>query len=106
MSWIGTWAEGSILGRLRRAIWPVQHAYVTALKLSPAGQIVLKDLARFCFARAATHNDREQGRRDVWLYINRFLHMSEDELTVLIADLPPEKRYQVFNPGASFLEED
>ena len=50
---------------------------------------MLRDLARFCFARESTfdlnqtiQNGRE-GRREVWLRLQEHLNMTEDELWAL-----------------------
>lgn len=41
---------------------------------------VLEDLAQFCHANTPTFNDREAGRRDVWLRIQDHLHLSPEQL--------------------------
>lgn len=52
----------------------------------PAGQAVLADLAKFCFAYETTFDAdarvdaRKQGRRDVWLRIQSHLKLTDDEL--------------------------
>lgn len=69
------------------------------------GQFVLAWLAPYCHANAPTTNEREQGRRDVWLRLQQFLHMNEEDLTVLYARLSPEQRHQLWNPSATYVEE-
>lgn len=52
----------------------------------PAGQIVLADLAEFCYAYETTFDPdprvdaRKQGRRDVWLRIQGQLKLTDDDL--------------------------
>lgn len=50
----------------------------------------LKDLAKFCraFDTCIVRGDRDQthvleGRREVWLHIQQYLHLSEEELVAL-----------------------
>lgn len=57
---------------------------------SPAGQAVLRDLAGFCRA-AETCFDQDQrihavleGRREVWLRIERHLNLSSEQLFALL----------------------
>lgn len=71
-----------------------------------AQETVLRDLARYCHAMSAAENDRAIGRRDVWLYINKFLKLSEDELTILYSGADPEARYQLHSPGPTYLDEE
>lgn len=58
---------------------------------SPAGQEVLKDLARFCRAHETTmHSDPHiqaglEGRREVWLRIQQHLNLSSAELASLFS---------------------
>lgn len=60
-------------------------AYVKTF-LTPFGDEVLRDLARFCRAHSSTfHPDPRahalaEGRREVWLRIAQHLHLTEDEL--------------------------
>ena len=61
---------------------------------------VLLDLMRFCHADANITNDRQLGRREVWLYLNRFLRLDPEELAVLQSGLSLEERYQLYNPEA------
>lgn len=93
-------SETSSLGKLwRRYTRPLKIAYC---QIPPR---VLQDLATYCFANAATSSDREQGRRDVWLRINQFIRMSDEDLTILAAKLGPEARHQLWHPSATYMEE-
>jgi hypothetical protein len=65
---------------------------------TPDGRAVLTDLAPFCFANAACRTERDTGRRDVWLHIQKHLKMNEDELAVLFAGLGPEARHKLWKP--------
>lgn len=82
------------IGFLRRR----KTSYQQAL-MSPAGQDVLIDLARFCRANESTFNTDPrnhallEGRREVWLRIQQHLHLSSDQL------------YQLYN-GLRALEQD
>lgn len=71
---------------LRRALGSRRHAYLTLFK-GPNSDVVLKDLARFCRAHETTADtdDEKQtylqeGRREVWLRIQRHLNMSPKDL--------------------------
>jgi hypothetical protein len=52
----------------------------------PTGQIVLADLAQFCYAYETTFDEdpridaRKQGRRDVWLRIQQHLKLTDEQL--------------------------
>lgn len=56
---------------------------------SPAGQAVLADLAPFCrAAETCFHPDPRvhavaEGRREVWLRIQQFLHLTEEDISQL-----------------------
>lgn len=60
-------------------------AYVKTF-LSPFGQEVMADLAKFCRANQTTfHTDARvhavaEGRREVWLRIQQHLNLSDDDL--------------------------
>lgn len=68
--------------RMRRRDY--NHAYRT-----PAGERVLRDLAKFCRANETTfHPDARvsaglEGRREVWLRIQNHLNLTTDELYAL-----------------------
>lgn len=73
------------LEKVRRALMARRHNYRLAF-LSPPGQEVLKDLARFCRMHESTfHADPRvhamlEGRREVILRICAHLHMKPDQL--------------------------
>jgi hypothetical protein len=60
-------------------------AYVRTF-LCPPGQEVLTDLAKFCRANESTYSDDPrahavaEGRREVWLRIQRHLQLTDDQL--------------------------
>jgi hypothetical protein len=57
--------------------------------LNPMGQEVLEDLARFCRATETTFNPNErahcvaEGRREVWLRIQKNLNLTDEQLWAL-----------------------
>ena len=64
---------------------------------TPAGRAALKDLARVCGANESQWHEEPQrrdvliGRREIWLYVQRMLNMSNDELTQLMSgEQPPD----------------
>lgn len=71
---------------------------------TPEGKATLSYLAKFCHAFSPTKGEREEGRRDVWLFLQKHLRLNEEEVTVMFAGLTPEQRHQVFNPGVTFVE--
>lgn len=87
-------SAGDFLTRLGRLVSSreLRRAYRACL-LSPAGtEHILPDLAEFCGAHdpAPKAEDlfmqgRHAGRRDVWLRIQNFLHLTEEELVALYA---------------------
>ena len=64
---------------------------------SPAGQQVLADLAPFCrAAETCFHADPRihaalEGRREVWLRIQNFVHLTEDDILQLALRRPRVK---------------
>lgn len=72
---------------------------------SPAGQEVLADLAKFCRANETCfHTDPRlhavlEGRREVWLRIQRHLNLSTEQLYAIYSG-------HQFNPLASEDKED
>jgi hypothetical protein len=44
------------------------------------GKKVLKDLAKHCHADTPTRGERQEGMRDVWLYIQRTLKASMEDV--------------------------
>jgi hypothetical protein len=72
-----------------------RDAYIDAFR-GPAGERVLKDLARFCRASTSTfdpdarvHAFRE-GRREVWLRIQTMLNLPEKRVQELSEAEPDE----------------
>lgn len=65
-----------------------QRAYKLAFG-SPAGHAVLEHLAKFCHASETCYHDDPrlhaltEGRREVWLVIQRYLHLTPEELFTL-----------------------
>lgn len=63
-----------------------KRAYETVFNDGIDAKIVMKDLARFCRATESTfHADPRlhavlEGRREVWLHIQKYLKLTEDEL--------------------------
>jgi hypothetical protein len=94
---------GSILWNLWRRVAPLRMHYRRTFDRGEDREVLL-DLAKYCHALSETTNEREQGRRDVWLRICRFTRLTEDELTIMTAELTPERRYQLYNPGPTFIE--
>ena len=84
--------------RRRRAI---RQAFAT-----PEGKAVLRYLAVFCHATSPTTTERQNGRRDVWLFLQQHIQMDEDELAVLAADLTAEQRHQLWKPGVTYVEDE
>ena len=62
------------------------------LKKGVDTDVVLSDLAKFCRAHESTFHvehsasDRLDGRREVWLRIQQYLHLSDDQLWVLFGN--------------------
>lgn len=60
----------------------------------PANIHVLMDLARFCRANESTFNPDPRiaanldGRREVWLHIQKYLHLSEEQIIQLASGNP------------------
>lgn len=75
----------NLIDQLRGLIGRRRTAYVRTFN-GPFGQEVLADLARFCRANETTyHPDPRihaelEGRREVWLRLQRHLQLSDDEL--------------------------
>lgn len=69
---------------LLAAIRSKRTSYQSLFLNSPAGEAVLKDLARFCRAHESTyhpeHAERLDGRREVWLHIQSYLRLSDEDL--------------------------
>ncbi len=69
----------------QRRVRGIRQAYRAAFT-HPAGQTVLADLAKFCRANdSCYHNDARlhavlEGRREVWLRIERHLRLNQEQL--------------------------
>lgn len=78
----------SLLDRARRFLGERRHAYRQTFS-GPLGEIVLKDLARFCNAHQSTFHDNERvqskldGRREAWLRIQHHLQLTPEQLWAL-----------------------
>lgn len=81
------------IDKLRIALGDRRYAYRTLFK-GPHGDVVLKDLARFCRAHKSTFHENErahalaEGRREVWLRISHHLRLTPEQLWELYAGLP------------------
>lgn len=76
-----------------KIVRPKKRAYQLTFS-SPYSQVVLKDLARFCRANqscflpdARLHAVLE-GRREVWLRVQQYLKLDENQLADLITHKP------------------
>ena len=76
-------------------------AYIKVFLSTNFGQEVLVDLAKFCRANESTfHPDARahavaEGRREVWLRIQRHLQLSDEQLWALYgASIPTERNDQ------------
>lgn len=74
-----------VVAKTREFLFQRQTAYRLVFA-GPSGDIVLKDLAKFCRAgRSTFHADpyaaaRLDGRRECWLRIQNHLHLSQEQL--------------------------
>ncbi len=92
----------NVIDTFRRKIFRRRHAYRALLRpdgvLTPAAQIVLADLAKFCRAVSSTTvvspitqtvdthaSQQAEGRREVWLRITQHLNIDDADLYKLIA---------------------
>lgn len=75
-------------------------------KNSDEGKVILRDLAKLCLATAPTKTERDLGKRDVWLHIQRFMQLNDEELTVLFQPLTPEQRHQIWKPGTTYFADE
>jgi hypothetical protein len=77
--------ESTPVERSKDALRERQQAFRKAFD-GPAGELVLEDLARFCRAHDTTfHEDPRihavlEGRREVWLRIQRHLNLNDEQL--------------------------
>jgi hypothetical protein len=83
-----TWID-----KARRLLGERRYAYQQTLK-GPLGEVVLKDLARFCRAHESTFNADPRiqanldGRREVWLRLQHHLKLTPEQLWELYAGQP------------------
>lgn len=88
-------SPAEFLDRLRVALGERRHAYQMTFR-GPLGEVVLKDLARFCRAHESTFQTDPrahalaEGRREVWLRLQNHLKLSPDELWALYSGRPAE----------------
>ena len=77
-----------LIEKARRFLMRRRHNYRLVF-LSPPGQEVLRDLAKFCRANETTfHTDARlhavaEGRREVWLRVANHLNMPPEDLWAL-----------------------
>lgn len=75
-----------VITYLKKAIRSRGLAYKRTFAGEIDQQIVMKDLARFCYAHKTTFHPNEkvqlhrEGRREVWLRIQSHLNLTEEEL--------------------------
>jgi hypothetical protein len=80
----------NLVDRVLEFIGKRRRAYCSVF-LNPNGEEVLKDLAKFCRANETTfHTDPRlhsalEGRREVWLRIQRHLQLTDEQLMALHA---------------------
>lgn len=87
----------SLLDTARNFLGRRRTAYVKTF-LGPFGQEVLIDLAKFCRASESTfHTDARahavaEGRREVWLRIQRHLQLTDEQLWALYGGNPVQPK--------------
>ena len=75
----------SILQKAKATIQSRRRKYLATFS-TPTGNEVLKDLARFCYAHQSAASESEKttyialGRQEVWLRIQHYLQLSDEEL--------------------------
>ena len=83
---------GQFISRLGRlfTIGEISRAYNTTFRSVSGHNFILPDLAEFCYAAEPAPKlgdsfiqGRAAGRRDVWLHIAEYLHLTEEELFAL-----------------------
>lgn len=86
----------SLTERIQALLQRRQRAYQTTFA-GPVGEVVLADLAKFCRAYASTfHPDPRvaatlDGRREVFLRIQKYLKLTDDQLWALVSHSDSEK---------------
>ena len=82
--------------RIRALLQRRQRAYQTTFA-GPIGELVLSDLAKFCRAYSTTfHPDPRvaaqlDGRREVFLRIQKYLKLTDDQIWDLVGQSDTEK---------------
>lgn len=77
--------EVNLFEEARKFLLERRYAYRKTFD-GPLAEVVLKDLAHFCFANESTLHpnqkvqDAREGRREVWLRIEHHLHLSPEKL--------------------------
>jgi hypothetical protein len=78
-----------LIDRIKDALRHRSQAYRNVF-ISPPGEIVLQDLAKFCRAHETTEHPthperthRLNGRREVWLHIQNELRLTDEQLWAL-----------------------
>lgn len=86
----------NILSRAQQFLSRRRYTYQQTF-LNPFGEEVLSDLAKFCRANESTfHSDARahavaEGRREVWLRIQRHLNLTDEQLWKLYGASVPTK---------------
>lgn len=86
----------SLTERIQALLQRRQRAYQTTFA-GPVGEVVLADLAKFCRACTTTfHPDPRiaaqlDGRREVFLRIQKYLNLTDDQVWALVANSDNEK---------------
>ncbi len=86
----------SLIERVRAVLQRRSKAYQTVFA-GPVGELVLADLAKFCRAYTPTfHKDariaaRLDGRREVFLRIQKHLNLTDDQLWALVSNSDPDQ---------------
>lgn len=87
----------NLLLKAREFLFRRRTAYVKTF-LTPMGEEVLRDLAKFCRAHTSTFavdaraHAVAEGRREVWLRIASHLRLTEDELWALYGQNQPLRK--------------
>lgn len=88
--------SASLAERLRALVQRRQRAYQTVFA-GPVGELVLADLAKFCRAYTSTfHPDPRvaaqlDGRREVYLRIQKYMNLTDDQVWSLVSTAETEK---------------
>lgn len=85
-----------LVERVKALLQRRQRAYQTTFA-GPVGELVLADLAKFCRAYTTTfHPDPRiaaqlDGRREVFLRIQKYLNLTDDQVWALVSNSDSEK---------------